>query len=129
MEALESRITTCVFPGKYVQGPGALGRLPAMVAALGGRALVVCGGAASLAVVERFVRPQLGDANATYTQLGGTPPEATRREIDRLTALARSFSATVVVAVGGGKGAQAVPQSPLPPPSPPSLSNKQHAWQ
>lgn len=93
-------ITTAIFPARYVQGEGALGSLGEELGRLGRTAL---------AVVDPFVLPDLkgriGDAAAgrltvDIQAFGG---ECSDEEIDRLTAIARTGKADVIVGIGGGK--------------------------
>lgn len=106
------------FPGRYLQGPGALRAVPAVVRELGGtRVLVV-----SDDLVEQAVAPRLqaafGTAGMSFARLrfGG---ECTQSAIDALAAQAREIDGDVVVALGGGKtidtakGVSKVLRSPL----------------
>eukprot|EP00727_Mastigamoeba_balamuthi_P006211 m51a1_g2209 putative glycerol dehydrogenase (405) ;mRNA; r:186263-187762 len=99
-----TRVTTTLFPGKYIQGAGALGRLPGLVAEHGGRALVVCAGPPVDRIVETRVRPLFAATGSAgevrFEQFAG---EVTRAEIERLRGVCEGSGASVVVGIGGGK--------------------------
>lgn len=84
-------------PRRYIQGPGALSRLPEIVAELGRSAVVV----ADPIALEREGPPL---PNVRVLRFGG---EITHAEIERLTAEARLDASDVVVAIGGGKAIDA----------------------
>ena len=91
-------ISTSIFPGRYVQGPGAFATLGAEVGRLGRIALIIAGPTA-----RAFVEPALkaaGDVSAHVETFGG---ECSNVEIARLAMLARNQDAHVIVGVGGGK--------------------------
>jgi glycerol dehydrogenase len=93
-------ISTTLFPGRYVQGRGALSRLGGELARLGDRHLVV----ASPHPLAHLLPPALPDLERAGTvrleRFGG---ECTDAEIGRLLAVAGDFAARTVTAVGGGK--------------------------
>ena len=84
-------------PRRYIQGPGALADLPAIVASLGGRPVVV----ADPVALDREGPPLAG---APVLRFGG---EITHAEIDRLTGEARAAGADMIVGMGGGKAIDA----------------------
>lgn len=91
--------TKAVFPGKYIQGVGALGELPGLVRLLGQRGLVL----ASPSVHGR-VLPAVGidlAAQDLATQIFGG--ECSEQEIERVSARLRECGADVLVGMGGGK--------------------------
>ncbi len=93
-------IRTTLFPGRYIQGAGALGRLGGELARRGKRHLIV----ASPHPLEHLlpaVAPQLDQAGTVRLERFGR--ECTDAEIERLLAVAREFGAETVTAVGGGK--------------------------
>jgi glycerol dehydrogenase len=104
MDPPSCAITTTIFPGKYIQGPGALSRVRGLVDGFGGRALVVAGPRVQEAVVVPRLAPTLDATRTVYEQFRG---ETTRQEIARLAEVAASARCTVVVGVGGGKVADA----------------------
>jgi len=86
--------TTAIFPGRYVQGEGALALLPEEVERLGGKGFAIAGATAAALLGER-----LPAAFATAAFRG----ECSDAEIDRLAGLARERQAGVIVGMGGGK--------------------------
>ncbi len=87
-----------VFPGKYIQGVGAIDELPALITLLGHRGLIL----ASRSVIEK-VLPGLGlDQGAII----GTEPfrgECCEEEVTRLLSVVQQQQADVIVGMGGGK--------------------------
>ncbi|MDP3428418.1 MAG: glycerol dehydrogenase [Humidesulfovibrio sp.] len=93
-------LSTTLFPGRYVQGAGALSRLGGELARLGGRHFVIC----SPNPLEHLLPgllPSLEQAGAVRVERFGR--ECTDQEIDRLLAAVREFGAQTVTAIGGGK--------------------------
>ncbi|OLN25648.1 Glycerol dehydrogenase [Desulfovibrio sp. DV] len=93
-------ITTTLFPGRYVQGNGALSRLGRELARLGNRHFLIC----SPHPLEHLlppVLPQLEQAGAVHIERFGR--ECTDAEISRLHAAATAFGAQTITALGGGK--------------------------
>lgn len=91
-------VSTSIFPGRYVQGAGALELLGEEAARLGRR---------PLAVVDKAVAPLLGNSLAgqdgapfAREAFGG---ECSEPEIARLEAAARAAGNDLVIGVGGGK--------------------------
>ena len=91
---------TAVFPGRYIQGEGALDQLGEELSKLGHTALIVAGGTAA----KRALPPQLSALQSKMPvrveHFGG---ECTDAEIERLSAIARREQCDVVVGMGGGK--------------------------
>lgn len=97
-------ISTTLFPGRYVQGRGALSRLGAELSRLGSRHFLIC----SPHPLEKLLPPLLPameQAGAVRTERFGR--ECTDQEIERMLAAARDFGADTVTAIGGGKTADA----------------------
>jgi glycerol dehydrogenase len=91
--------TKAAFPGKYIQGAGAVGELPALVGALGTRGLILASPS-----VMRKVLPECG------LDLGGQPitvesfrGECSESELARVSAVVTRTHADVLVGMGGGK--------------------------
>lgn len=88
-----------VFPGKYLQGAGALAELPALVRLFGRQGLILAS-----PTVHRKVLPASGldlAANAlAVVEFGG---ECCESELARVAATIRDGNADVLVAMGGGK--------------------------
>ena len=93
-------ITTTLFPGRYVQGRGALSRLGAELARLGDRHLLVCSPHPLTHLIPPIL-PSIEQAGAVRLERFGR--ECTDNEIGRLLTLAQEFKARTITAVGGGK--------------------------
>ncbi len=93
---------TIGFPGRYIQGPGALGALGPTLSELGaGRACVIL----DIAIAERLepvVDATLGGADIAWTRLDFSF-ECTAQTIARLAGAAQAHGSDVVVVIGGGK--------------------------
>ncbi len=89
---------SAIFPGRYIQGAGAIKTLPNWISNFGTRALIITGKSA-LAEIIPGLKNQ-GITNAVIETFGG---ECTVKEIDRLTLIAKKEGCDVVVALGGGK--------------------------
>lgn len=88
-----------VFPGKYIQGVGALGELPALIELLGRQGLLL----ASPSVCER-VLPECGvDLRAQAIAIEIFRGECCEKELARLFAAVKQQNADVLVGMGGGK--------------------------
>lgn len=93
-------ISTTLFPGRYIQGPGALSRLGGELARLGSRHFLIC----SPHPLTHLLPPVLsGVEQAGAVRTERFARECTDREIERLLALAREFGARTVTGMGGGK--------------------------
>lgn len=87
--------TKAVFPGKYIQGSGASGELPALIAALGRQGLILAS-------------PSAKDKAGRVGSAGAIPVEVFRgecceSELARLADAIRQTRADVLVGMGGGK--------------------------
>jgi glycerol dehydrogenase len=88
-----------VFPGKYIQGVGAIGELPGLIALLGKRGLIL----ASPSVNDK-VLPGCGiDWNARGVPVEVFRGECCERELGRVSAAIARTHADVLVGMGGGK--------------------------
>lgn len=93
-------LSTTLFPGRYVQGAGALSRLGAELARLGKRHFVI----ASPHPLEHLLPPVLpGIEQIGAVRLERFGRECTDQEIERLLSLVKDFKSDTVAAVGGGK--------------------------
>lgn len=90
---------TAIFPGRYVQGAGALGTLGEEVRRLGTSALLIAGGTAARDLVPQYLPEWRRQFQVVVERFGGESSDA---EIDRLAAVARC-GCDVVIALGGGK--------------------------
>jgi glycerol dehydrogenase len=88
-----------VFPGKYIQGAGAAGELPALVKLFGSQGLILAS-----PTVHKRVLPESGidlDANGLLAEpFGG---ECCEKELSRVAAIIREKNVDVLVGMGGGK--------------------------
>jgi glycerol dehydrogenase len=89
-----------VFPGRYVQGEGAIAALAEEVQRIGARALVIAGGSAEKAIVPRHLEAWRNRIPVTVERFAG---ECSDEEIQRLAEVAKSQSCDVIVGMGGGK--------------------------
>ena len=88
-----------VFPGKYIQGAGAIGKLPTLMDALGKRGLILASPTA-----HKQILPDTGiDWAARSTLVETFCGECCDSELDRLAAIVTQNGVDVLVAVGGGK--------------------------
>jgi len=91
-------ITTSIFPGRYVQGEGALSLLAEETARFSNQALVVVDPA-----VSKLLEPHLANDKGVALTAAPFGGECSDEEIERLTALARSQKAGAILGMGGGK--------------------------
>ncbi len=93
-------IKSTIFPGRYIQGPGALSILGEETARLGDRGFVICGSTA-FDRVWPSVEQGGGPVPLEAVKFGG---ECTEKEVDRLAQLVGSQGGKpVIVGLGGGK--------------------------
>ncbi|MEN6641790.1 MAG: glycerol dehydrogenase [Armatimonadia bacterium] len=93
-------ITTTLFPGRYVQGPRAMSTLGDELARFGPRAMLIV----DPYILDNVLPPYREDIEKSLqVQVERFGGESSDEEIERLTALARSFAATSVAGIGGGK--------------------------
>lgn len=94
-------ITTTIFPGRYIQGAGALEDLGEALNLLGDHALVICDPFVWGHFLDAKLRsPIEQEVEATFEKFGG---ESSDEEIDRLIDLGEDRQCDVIVGVGGGK--------------------------
>ena len=84
-----------VFPGKYIQGEGALGELPGLIGLLGRKGLILASPSAKREYLSGYASQGL-----SLEEFRG---ECCEREISRLTEIVRRESVDVLVGMGGGK--------------------------
>lgn len=85
---------TMLFPSKYIQGNGAIEQLPAEMARFGDRPLVLS--TKSMVETARGIIVREGKVE----RFNG---ECSEKEINRVVDLAKTYNATAIAAVGGGK--------------------------
>jgi glycerol dehydrogenase len=88
-----------VFPGKYIQGVGAMGELPALMALLGKRGLIV----ASPSVNDRILPGCHVDVSAQAVVIERFRGECCESELARLADVVSRNQVDVLVGMGGGK--------------------------
>lgn len=93
-----TKVTTTIFPGRYVQGAGALRSLREEVGRLGKKALAIVDRS-----VDQIVAPFLKSGDGVTFVCEEFSGECCDTEIERLSALARKENCNVIVGVGGGK--------------------------
>lgn len=93
-------LQTAVFPGRYIQGEGALDQLGEELSKLGQKALIVSGGTAAKNVLPPQFSAMRSKIPVSIEHFAG---ECTDVEIERLSAIARRDECDVVVGMGGGK--------------------------
>ena len=91
----------CSLPGKYVQGKGVIHEIGRYVFPLGKRALIF-GGPTALSVAQEAISESLKreGSEAAVREFGG---ECSKKEIQRLVAIAKKERVDIVIGVGGGK--------------------------
>ncbi len=88
-----------VFPGKYVQGEGAIGELPAMLAAFGGHGMIL----ASSSVIGKVLPVSGLVPNEHGILVEPFQGECCEQELTRLADIIRDKNVDVLVGMGGGK--------------------------
>ncbi len=91
---------TAIFPGRYVQGQGALAELSDEVSRLGRTALIVAGGTAYKTIVPAYLPDWREQFDVQVEPFSG---ECSDQEIERLSRAATDQSSDVIVGMGGGK--------------------------
>jgi glycerol dehydrogenase len=88
-----------LFPGKYIQGAGALGELPSLIKLFGSQGLILAS-----PTVHRTILPECDlDLNAHALPVERFGGECCEKELFRLAAIIREKQVDVLVGMGGGK--------------------------
>jgi glycerol dehydrogenase len=87
------------FPGKYIQGEGALSELPRWIEQLGGNGLLVASPTAKNKILPGYF-PDTSDFPFFTEEFAG---ECCGKEISRLEGIVKSMQARVIIGMGGGK--------------------------
>lgn len=106
MSGALSSLRIAGFPGRYLQGPGAIDALPHVVRTLDARSVLVISDDLVHQAIGTRVLAQLLAAGITSRRLR-FPGECTRATIDALACQASDASGAVVVGLGGGKAIDA----------------------
>lgn len=93
-------LTTTLFPGRYVQGAGALHHLGEQTKPFGTRAFCIVDPHVLDHIFPDYTNALERDLNVTVERFGG---ECSDEEIDRLVDAARPANPEVILGVGGGK--------------------------
>jgi glycerol dehydrogenase len=93
-------LTTAIFPGRYVQGEGALAVLGEEIARFGARAFAVMDPFAADTLAPEIEAGLAGKVGLAAERFAG---ECSDEEIGRLAATAKDSSAEAIVGIGGGK--------------------------
>jgi len=88
-----------VFPGKYVQGVGALEELPSLIRLFGRQGLIL----ASSTVHKKILPESSVDLSAHFLLVEQFAGECCEKELSRLAAIIREKNVDVLVGMGGGK--------------------------
>jgi glycerol dehydrogenase len=93
-------ITTTIFPGRYIQGYGAISRLGKEISRLGRSGFLICGQTVINKLLPEFRTEMDKQAQVDVQRFGG---ECCSDEIERLRGLAEKTSREVIIGMGGGK--------------------------
>jgi len=88
-----------LFPGKYIQGPGALSELPSQIARFGRRGLIL----ASPTPHRNILQHQVLQADASPLPAERFQGECCEQELSRLARVIQDREVDVLVGMGGGK--------------------------
>ena len=88
-----------VFPGKYIQGPGAIAELPALIKLLGKRGVILASPSVMGAVLPKCDIDLAAEGIHTELFRG----ECCEEEVNRLITIVSEKQADVLVGMGGGK--------------------------
>ena len=92
-------LKTAFFPGKYIQGAGALKELPALIKRFGQRGLILAS-----PTVQKTILPECGiDLNAHSFSVERFQGECCEKELSRLASVIREQDVDVLAGMGGGK--------------------------
>ena len=87
------------FPGKYIQGAGALNELPSLIKLFGSRGLILVS-----PTVQKTILPECGiDFSAHSLSVEHFNGECCEKELSRLAAIISDQHVDVLVGMGGGK--------------------------
>jgi len=95
----EKMFMKAVFPGKYIQGEGAIAQLPDFIGMFGKRGLII----ASRTAREKVIPRHLGSVPESQLLIERFQGECCESEIGRLSGIATEKGADVIVGMGGGK--------------------------
>ncbi len=93
-------IQASIFPGRYIQGSGALGRLGKEASRFGKKAFAVCDPFAIESIVPGYEEEIKKEIDIVFEKFNG---ECSDKEINRIIDLVKKEGSEVIVAIGGGK--------------------------
>lgn len=93
-------ISKTIFPGRYIQGEGALSLLGKEAARLGGHAFILCSPSAAKGIIPALRKEIAADVKITVEEFCR---ECSDKEIARVTAAAKKAGCDVMIGMGGGK--------------------------
>ncbi|ACR79227.1 MULTISPECIES: glycerol dehydrogenase [Kosmotoga] len=93
-------ISTTIFPGRYVQGSGALERLGSEMVRFGKKGFVICDSFVLENLLPDFRQSMEQSLEVVVEKFGG---ECSDEEISRLADLAKGAGCELIVGIGGGK--------------------------
>ena len=93
-------IRTNIFPGRYVQGDGAIEGLGVEMSRFGRKGFVICGPFVSANLLPNFRESLEGAIQTRIVEFGG---ECSDEEIARLSEISKKSASDVIVGIGGGK--------------------------
>ncbi len=93
-------ITTTLFPGRYVQGAGALKRLGKEVSRFGKKGFVICDPFVFENLLPGFKKEMETELNVILDKFEG---ECSDEEIERIVSQSKDADVDVVIGIGGGK--------------------------
>lgn len=88
-----------VFPGKYIQGIGAINLLPSMIESIGNKGLILGSQSVIDAIIPKFA-PEMIDGSNIIDKFNG---ESCEEELNRIAAIINKNKIDVIVGMGGGK--------------------------
>ncbi|HOO40021.1 MAG TPA: glycerol dehydrogenase [Syntrophales bacterium] len=88
-----------VFPGKYIQGEGALGALPELVSLLGENGLILTSHTGANKILPQYTKDWKGKPIPTELFKG----ECCEKELNRITEIIHREKVDVLICMGGGK--------------------------
>lgn len=94
-----NKLKKILFPGKYIQGAGAISELPSLVQLFGNRGLIL----ASPTAYQELLPHSGMDLRAHALSVERFAGECCEKELTRLAAAIRDKNADVLVGMGGGK--------------------------
>ncbi len=93
-------LKTSIFPGRYTQGPGALGKLGEELIRYGKKGFAICDPYALNSIIPEYKKEIAKSAEVFFEEFKG---ECSDEEIERIIELVKKEKSDVVIGIGGGK--------------------------